>query len=508
MAKKSVVQAGPIAWTVAELGAFYTEHRSELLTHANRVLKDSAKAEEITQDALIKFMLAAPELASDAHALSYLHRTIENLCIDLFRLEGRRPNLVLLDDATAEVEAIWQDNGDHSEVLSAAEDAAIIREALALLSPAERAALVMWEVEGRSTEEIAAELGIKTSAVRHTVSRARASLRKILSELIIDEERGLTALDLLSTTYKKASEVAKKSSKVALSLVLVLAGFFGYNSFNSGNDPLVPRQDTEIASGPVAGSSANNNSGPSNQSDKAGEEITPSTAPSKPSAPTSGAAVSTTEAAVVTSSPAKSAPPTSLKPSPATASPAFTPKQSADGSVNGFAIKSARLSFPGLDKDGVPTGFTITDSSNNVASLYVGKEAPALTESGILLKNRAMTTGYGPNIMLSQEITVDGSGTHFTAYPVAGINGFWTALNVGSTTITSERLPDGTYLMTVTLLINSAVNSEFLLATNSKGYDLTTAPKAITVRILLTSGKTQILAEAISVSDSRKGATA
>jgi hypothetical protein len=26
-------------WTVAELGAFYTEHRSELLAHANRVLK-------------------------------------------------------------------------------------------------------------------------------------------------------------------------------------------------------------------------------------------------------------------------------------------------------------------------------------------------------------------------------------------------------------------------------------------------------------------------------------
>ena len=95
-------------WTVAELGAFYTEHRSELLAHANRVLKDSAKAEEITQDSLIKFMLAAPELESSDHALSYLHRTIENLCIDYFRMEGRRPNLVVLDDAQAEVEATWQ----------------------------------------------------------------------------------------------------------------------------------------------------------------------------------------------------------------------------------------------------------------------------------------------------------------------------------------------------------------------------------------------------------------
>jgi len=244
--KKTAPVQGPRVWTVAELGAFYTEHRSELLAHANRALKDSAKAEEITQDALIKFMLAAPELESTDHALSYLHRTIENLCIDLFRLEGRRPNLVVLDDATAEVEAAWQVDGDHSSAISAAEDAAIIRQALAMLSPAERAALVMWEIEGRSTSEIASELGIKESAVRHTVSRARASLRRVLSELIIDEERGLTALDMLSTSYKKASEIAQKSSKVALSLLLVVTAFLGFNSL-TGNEGNVQVNDLAIS---------------------------------------------------------------------------------------------------------------------------------------------------------------------------------------------------------------------------------------------------------------------
>jgi RNA polymerase sigma factor (sigma-70 family) len=233
-------------WTVANLGAFYAEHRSELLAHANRVLKDSVKAEEITQDALIKFMLAAPELESTDHALSYLHRTIENLCIDLFRLEGRRPNLVVLDDATAEVEAAWQVDGDHSAAISAAEDAAIIKLALSKLSPAERAALVMWEMEGRSTSEIAAELGIKESTVRHTVARARASLRRVLSELIIDEERGLTALDMLSTSYKKAAEIAQKSSKVALSLLLVVTAFLGFNSL-TGNEGNIQVNDLAIS---------------------------------------------------------------------------------------------------------------------------------------------------------------------------------------------------------------------------------------------------------------------
>jgi len=231
---------------VANLGAFYTEHRSELLAHANRVLKDSAKAEEVTQDALIKFMLAAPELESTEHALSYLHRTIENLCIDLFRLEGRRPNLVVLDDATAEVEATWQVDGDHASAISAAEDAAIIRLALTKLSPAERAALVMWEIEGRSTSEIAAELGIKESTVRHTVARARASLRRVLSELIVDQERGLTALDMLSTSYKKAAELAQKSSKVALSFILVATAFLGFNSL-TGNEGSVQFNELAIS---------------------------------------------------------------------------------------------------------------------------------------------------------------------------------------------------------------------------------------------------------------------
>jgi RNA polymerase sigma factor (sigma-70 family) len=237
---KAVEATSPASWSVAQFSSFYMRNRSELIAHANRIMKDKAKAEEITQEALVKFMLASPQLSNDRHALSYLHRTIENLCVDLFRSENRRPNLVALDDVTAEVETIWQESGDHSLAISSAEDAAIIRQALSLLSPAERAALIMWEVEGRSTKEIARELGIKESVVRHTVSRARASLRKILTEFVVDEARGLTALDLLSTTYKKASEIAGKSSKIALTFILVLTAFLGLNSLtgNESNTPI------------------------------------------------------------------------------------------------------------------------------------------------------------------------------------------------------------------------------------------------------------------------------
>jgi RNA polymerase sigma factor (sigma-70 family) len=441
-------------WTVAELGAFYTEHRSELLAHANRVLKDSAKAEEITQDALIKFMLAAPELESNGHALSYLHRTIENLCIDLFRLEGRRPNLVVIDDAQAEVEAAWQVDGDHSQAISAAEDAAIIRQALALLSPAERAALVMWEMEGRSTEEIAAELGIKESAVRHTVSRARASLRRVLSELVIDEERGLTALDMLSTTYKKAAELAQKSSKVALSLLLVVTAFLGFNSMTGREGVVInPSAPSEIASGPVAGSAE---------------------------------AVSPVEAST---------------PTPDISMPA----KKSSTMVSGVAIKSARLAFPGLDKEGIPTGFTVATDDGALGTMRVNRNTPIATEAGTELSTQAITAVGGPNVMIAQNITVDGNGTRYSVDDVSvGVEGSWTPLKLGATTADFERMSNGQYLVTVRILVVSTPSSEFYIPVGNRGFDLTGPIKSITTRLVLNPGKTQILSQSVLVTELKK----
>ncbi|CAN1529037.1 RNA polymerase sigma-70 like domain [Candidatus Nanopelagicaceae bacterium] len=418
------------------------------MAHASRVLKDSIKAEEITQDALIKFMLAAPELESEDHALSYLHRTIENLCIDLFRAEGRRPNLVVIDDATAEVEAAWQNNGDHSAAMSAAEDAAIIRQALALLSPAERAALVMWEMEGRSTGEIAAELGIKESAVRHTVSRARASLRKVLSTLVINEETGLTALDALSTTYKKAAELAQKSSKAALSLLLVITAFLGFTSLTGNEGVRVP--------GVVDVST------------------TPETSPSSISKQTPAALAATKAAAAQAAA-----------------------KKAQQAAIN---IKAAALSFFGLDNQGVPTGFTVTDANNVFGKARVTKGYSTVNANGLIVANQFITGSVGPNVLIDQQITVDGTGTNYTANTVnVGFAGNWNSVEINSIDSVVERLANGQYLVTATIHIGYLNPTTFSIATGARGYDISDAPKSITTRILLNSGKTQIIAQAAQV---------
>jgi RNA polymerase sigma factor (sigma-70 family) len=213
------------------------------------MLRSDSEANEVVQEAFIKFILAAPELDTKERALAYLRATVNNLSLNVIRARGSRPNLVALDSDTSadRLAEIAFENYIPADVsMSAAEDAAIIKLALTKLSPAERAALVMWEMEGRSTSEIAAELGIKETAVRHTVSRARASLRRVLSELIVDQERGLTALDMLSTSYKKAAELAQKSSKVALSFILVVTAFLGFNSL-TGNEGTVQFNELAIS---------------------------------------------------------------------------------------------------------------------------------------------------------------------------------------------------------------------------------------------------------------------
>jgi DNA-binding CsgD family transcriptional regulator len=375
-----------------------------------------------------------------------MHRTIENLCIDIFRMEGRRPNLVVLDDASAELESTWVDNEDHVDVIAAADDAAIVRQALAMLSPAERAALVMWEMEGRSTSEIAAELGIKESAVRHTVSRARASLRKVMSELIIDKERGLTALDMLSTTYKKAAQVAKKSSKAALSLILVFFAFLGFNAMPTESDlPVVTTQEN-----------------------KSSGEVSSEVEAEAPSIEASATPV-ITQAAIV----------------------------KAQAAVEN--AKATSFSFAGLDKAGIPTGFTVTDSTGSLGSLYTTNRPPVLSETELSLSQVAKTDSGAANIFISQRLVSDSQGFSYLPSLSYGKAGAWIPLVTKLTYLNSERMLSGDYLVTAIIKVESEVESSIVIPASTSGRDLLTAPRQVITRLVLNPGKTQILSQAVYV---------
>jgi RNA polymerase sigma factor (sigma-70 family) len=437
-------------WSIAQLSAIYTEHRTQLVSQARRITRDEAEANEVVQEAFLKFMLAAPELDSSDRAIAYLRTSVTNLALNVIRARGARPNLVAIDaDTTQERlnEIASENHIDLDTTITAAEDAAIIREALSRLTPDQRTALVMWEMEGRTTEEIATALNTSPANVRHILVRARKSMVRVLEDWIVDEKTGLTALNALSTTYKKAAEIAQKSSKAALSLLLVITAFLGFNSMTGNESPLAP----VIA-----------------------EVSTP--------APTTESA--TPKATATASATAKAA---------ATAA-AKKAQQAA------IYAKIAALSFVGLDKEGIPTGFSVTDENSVLGKGRVTKGLTTVGTSGLLINNQFITGSLGPNVLIDQLVTVDGTGTNYAVNSVnVGFGGNWNSVEIKSTASSVDRLANGTYLITSTINLGYLKTTDFVIPTGSRGYDLVDAPATITTRVLLNSGKTQVLAQAVQV---------
>ena len=444
-------QGSAADWSISQLSALYTEHRTQLVSQARRITRDEAEANEVVQEAFLKFMLAAPELDSADRAIAYLRTSVTNLSLNIIRARGARPNLVAIDaDTTQERlnEIASENHIDLDTSITAAEDAAIIREALSRLTSDQRTALVMWEMEGRTTEEIATALNTSPANVRHILVRARKSMVRVLEEWVVDDATGLTALNALSTTYKKAAQIAQKSSKAALSLLLVITAFLGFNSM-TGNEASVvstiPSMSTIAGKAPAIVSQS------------------PST-------------VAATKAAV-----------------------AAATKKAQIAALN---AKIAALSFFGLNKDGLPTGFTVTDSKNVAGVARVTKGVSSVGTDGIVVNNQFITGSVGPNVLIDQLITVDGTGTHYSANGInIGWVGNWNSVEIKSTDSSIDRLANGQYLITATFNLGYLNESDFVIPTGSRGYDLADAPKTITTRILMNAGKTQVLAQAVQVNN-------
>jgi RNA polymerase sigma factor (sigma-70 family) len=447
-------QGSAADWSIAQLSALYTEHRTQLVSQARRITKNEAEANEIVQEAFLKFMLAAPDLDSADRAIAYLRTSVNNLALNVIRARGARPNLVAIDaDTTQERlnEIASENHIDLDTTITAAEDAAIIREALSRLTSDQRTALVMWEMEGRTTEEIATALNTSPANVRHILVRARKSMVRVLEDWIVDEKTGLTALNALSTTYKKSIEIAQKSSKAALSLLLVITAFLGFNSMTGNESPVLP----------VAA------------------EVSTTTPSAKAVAPAATAkATATAIAKTAATAAAKKA------------------QQAA------IYAKIAALSFVGLDKEGIPSGFSVTDEKATAGVGRVTKGITTVGTSGLLINNQFITGSVGPNVLIDQLITVDGTGTKYSVNNInIGFGGSWRAVDVKSTDTSIDRLANGNFLITATSTIGYLKTSDFVIPTGSRGYDLVDAPATITTRVLMNSGKTQVLAQAVQVTN-------
>lgn len=139
----------------------YMEHRGELLNYASGIIGDRARAEDVVQEAYIRFSEAAARRLFD-EPVGYLYRIVHNLAFDGVRrssLEGRYMRRgaeqvaaeVPEERPSPEAESIARQELDH------------VRVAMAELPQRTRLALEMHRLGGLKLKEIAERLGISTS---------------------------------------------------------------------------------------------------------------------------------------------------------------------------------------------------------------------------------------------------------------------------------------------------------------------------------------------------------
>jgi len=144
-----------------------TERR--VVAVAWRLLADREQARDAVQEVYLRVHRSLPRFRRGEDFHAWLYRIAVNVCHDLAR--KRRP-AASLDDVPEPAVA-----GASENELLRAERWRHLREALAALPAGERAALVLRDLEGHSTEEVARLLGTRPATVRSQISTARAKVR-------------------------------------------------------------------------------------------------------------------------------------------------------------------------------------------------------------------------------------------------------------------------------------------------------------------------------------------
>ncbi|WP_353643244.1 sigma-70 family RNA polymerase sigma factor [Mesorhizobium sp. WSM2239] len=153
--------------------------RPKLVRVAYRMLGSVADAEDIVQEAFIRWMRTDRSEVREPEA--FLRRTVTRLCLDQLKSARRQRETYVgpwLPDPVVE---------DEEE-----EDVTLpLMLALERLSPLERAAFLLHDVFGLGFEEVAATIQRDPSACRQLASRARSHVREARPRFQVDKQRGI-----------------------------------------------------------------------------------------------------------------------------------------------------------------------------------------------------------------------------------------------------------------------------------------------------------------------------
>ena len=157
-------------------------HR-EVYTLCLRILRDPDDAAEATQEAFVKAWRGLKGFRGDSQFETWIYRVATNAAISKHRSRKRRRDHEA-DPGDDFMQALPGAGSVETQV-GARLDVALLEKGLAALPEHYRAAVVMRDIYGLTTEEIARELKISETAAKVRVHRGRKKLREMV---FIDRE--------------------------------------------------------------------------------------------------------------------------------------------------------------------------------------------------------------------------------------------------------------------------------------------------------------------------------
>jgi RNA polymerase sigma-70 factor, ECF subfamily len=144
----------------------------QVLRVAYRILGNWMDAEDAAQEVFVRLHRHGLRFPNDAAMGGWLYRVTVNFCLDRLRSSQTLLKLPELrcQELSAEASAIREEQKQN------------LMAALGTLPAKERAAVVLREIEGLSTAEVAKILGSTEGTVRSQVAKAIAHLRAILKQ--------------------------------------------------------------------------------------------------------------------------------------------------------------------------------------------------------------------------------------------------------------------------------------------------------------------------------------
>lgn len=154
----------------------YDRHREPIFRFAYRLLGEVGIAEDVTHDCFLSLIRKPQNFRPERASLrTYLFAAARNLALKHFRSTGRETGL---DDMPEEPQ-LSPRHGPLRKLLDE-ELAAEVRRAVFSLPPLQREALVLFEYEGLSLNEIAEITSADVGAIKGRLYRARAHLKGLL----------------------------------------------------------------------------------------------------------------------------------------------------------------------------------------------------------------------------------------------------------------------------------------------------------------------------------------